>query len=735
MKQRKGIVHILLLLLLFVIPITAAVVFFSLNRSSEKSVKAASGTTAFQPFTACATNCGEPRNFCDTWTGGFCDDYRDLYCPTLTFLTDCPFPGKVRNDVTATFLSSTDPNYIPSVDHIVTPAGFFFNQQEHFHTEVKDGNFGMAIVRQHEPFDFAGRTGHLHIDVDLKTSMRRYVRMIISPELTKTTVDDRQGFPRPSNAIDIWFRNGNLVGNLYKNAGPVCVGGCGNLFSVAGTRGVDNVRNHVDLFISRTHMKMQIDGVTKVDQDVPDIGFDRGYVYLDQASYNPCKDTAANTSADNMGGVPDQCIESSNVFHWDNLAFDGPQLPQNALTPVGYRDIVFNAGWTNSCSFKGQPANIVGPAGSGDGRWATYVIRVPDDGSSASSSDVSCNYQVNVNKGIYDFEIVKQGPATGGSSPVATTNPVSATPIPVVSSPTPPTIAPTPVPVPSVGLQITTPTTGQTVSGIFRINSAAINNSGVNAIDVQVDGVKIGSDVTSPFWYDWDTRKTPNGPHTIYVISTDKQGFSASVTNVVVNNTVAVAPTPAPTPVSQPQPIAGNWKAEYFNNTSLSGTPVVVMNNLQDINYDWGYAAPAEGVNIDNFSARFTGTFNFDGSTYRFNATGDDGVRVKVDGQIVIDGWKNQSATTYNALKGYSGIHTVVVEYYDKWANAILKSNWVHTSCMDMTGDSKVTDADVNVVAAHFSAKGQTPWDVNGDGVVNSLDVAKVSAKKGTSCS
>lgn len=193
-----------LLLILIAVPFT---VYLSIT--TKELVQKPKAATA--PLTPCSTNCGDPRFFCDSWPPpesvsvgpGFCDDYRDLYRPTLNFLTDCPFPGTVRNDVSANYLSSTDPDYTTHSDGILLPGGFFFNQQEHIHTQVKDGNFGMAILRQQEPFDFAGRTGHMHIDVDLKSSARRYVRFTFSPELTKTSVDDRGGYPKPSNALDI----------------------------------------------------------------------------------------------------------------------------------------------------------------------------------------------------------------------------------------------------------------------------------------------------------------------------------------------------------------------------------------------------------------------------------------------------------------------------------------------------------------------------------------------------
>ncbi|MEG3934381.1 PA14 domain-containing protein, partial [Microcoleus sp. T3_B1] len=54
------------------------------------------------------------------------------------------------------------------------------------------------------------------------------------------------------------------------------------------------------------------------------------------------------------------------------------------------------------------------------------------------------------------------------------------------------------------------------------------------------------------------------------------------------------------------------WKAEYFNNINLTGTPVFSRYD-NSINYDWGTGGPGNGVRNDQFSARWTGSFNFQG--------------------------------------------------------------------------------------------------------------------------
>jgi glucose/arabinose dehydrogenase len=121
---------------------------------------------------------------------------------------------------------------------------------------------------------------------------------------------------------------------------------------------------------------------------------------------------------------------------------------------------------------------------------------------------------------------------------------------------------------------------------------------------------------------------------------------------------------------------AGTFRARYYNNMTLSGTPVVDQCEAA-INHDWGTSSPASGVNADGFSASWDGSFTFAAGTYTFSATADDGIRVYVDGTKVIDAWKDQSATTYNApVTMTAGTHAIRVEYYEDGSDAVAEVSW-----------------------------------------------------------
>ena len=125
---------------------------------------------------------------------------------------------------------------------------------------------------------------------------------------------------------------------------------------------------------------------------------------------------------------------------------------------------------------------------------------------------------------------------------------------------------------------------------------------------------------------------------------------------------------------------SGQFEAKYFNNMTLSGTPVLDQCEAA-VDHDWGSGSPGPGVNANGFSASWDGSFAFAAGTYAFTATGDDGIRLFVDGTKVIDGWKDQSATTYTAsIDLTAGSHAVRVEYYDNTVDAVAKAGWQLTS-------------------------------------------------------
>jgi hypothetical protein len=82
-------------------------------------------------------------------------------------------------------------------------------------------------------------------------------------------------------------------------------------------------------------------------------------------------------------------------------------------------------------------------------------------------------------------------------------------------------------------------------------------------------------------------------------------------------------------------------------------------------------------VNNDNFSARWLGSFNFSAGTYMFTARTDDGMRVSVDGNTIIDAWVDQLPTTYRVVRNLSAAaHQIRAEYYENGGGAAAQLTW-----------------------------------------------------------
>lgn len=130
--------------------------------------------------------------------------------------------------------------------------------------------------------------------------------------------------------------------------------------------------------------------------------------------------------------------------------------------------------------------------------------------------------------------------------------------------------------------------------------------------------------------------------------------------------------TPPPPP---PPPATGNWHAEYFGNTTLSGAPLLTRSE-QSINYDWGFGSPAPQVPVDNFSARWTTSVNLPAGRYLFNVSSDDGMRVFVNDTVVIDAWFDRAVASFTAEKDLSGPTTIRVEYYERTGLAVARFSY-----------------------------------------------------------
>jgi uncharacterized protein YraI len=134
---------------------------------------------------------------------------------------------------------------------------------------------------------------------------------------------------------------------------------------------------------------------------------------------------------------------------------------------------------------------------------------------------------------------------------------------------------------------------------------------------------------------------------------------------------LATNPTGPNFPVwAQPLPavsVSGNYgTAQYYINPSLIGTPTLTQTELLPLIRNWGAGAPWTNIPADNFSARWTSIATVTNGLYRISARADDGVRVFVDGRLVINEYHAATGSTYVVdLPLTTGQHNIMVEYYE----------------------------------------------------------------------
>jgi len=119
-----------------------------------------------------------------------------------------------------------------------------------------------------------------------------------------------------------------------------------------------------------------------------------------------------------------------------------------------------------------------------------------------------------------------------------------------------------------------------------------------------------------------------------------------------------------------------DWTVEYYNNPTPSGAPVATKKD-EAIFHDWKWGKPHRDLSSDHFSIRWSGQRYFHSGCYRFGLFADDGVRLWVDGELLVDEW-HDGRGEYFAPVTYlsSGEHTVIVEYYENTGEAEIRFWW-----------------------------------------------------------
>ncbi|MFB0554042.1 MAG: PA14 domain-containing protein [Phycisphaerae bacterium] len=122
----------------------------------------------------------------------------------------------------------------------------------------------------------------------------------------------------------------------------------------------------------------------------------------------------------------------------------------------------------------------------------------------------------------------------------------------------------------------------------------------------------------------------------------------------------------------------GGVRADYY--TGMNFENLVLTRTDPQINFNWGDpGGPDPAVGDDNFSVQWTGEVEAAFTeTYTFYTNSDDGIRLLVDGQLLVENWTNHANTenkgTIDLVAGNT--YSFVMEYYEDGGGAVAQLRW-----------------------------------------------------------
>jgi hypothetical protein len=171
---------------------------------------------------------------------------------------------------------------------------------------------------------------------------------------------------------------------------------------------------------------------------------------------------------------------------------------------------------------------------------------------------------------------------------------------------------------------------------------------------------KTGS--SSPYSVTSSVRFTEHGSYLLRLIADD--GWVKDFADVIL----VVLPPGTPVP---------GLNATYYNSEDFSGTGIEHL--VAQVKFNWGKGSPDPVIQKDHFSSRWIGLITPPYSeTYTFYTYTDDGARLWVRNQLLVDEWHGQPATEWSGqVFLVAGVaYDLTMESYDKASSAVAELRW-----------------------------------------------------------
>jgi hypothetical protein len=148
--------------------------------------------------------------------------------------------------------------------------------------------------------------------------------------------------------------------------------------------------------------------------------------------------------------------------------------------------------------------------------------------------------------------------------------------------------------------------------------------------------------------------------------------FDERLPTITSQTSASSSPTSSPNAQS-----ANGLTAEYFDNSDLTNSVLKRVDSAVDFN--WGEGSPDASIGADTFSVRWTGQVRSKYSeAYTFHTVSDDGVRLWVNGQLLIDHWTDHAPTEDTGTISLTADqnYDLKLEYYERGGGATARLFW-----------------------------------------------------------
>lgn len=197
----------------------------------------------------------------------------------------------------------------------------------------------------------------------------------------------------------------------------------------------------------------------------------------------------------------------------------------------------------------------------------------------------------------------------------------------------------------------------------FALTAQAADPDGtVIKVEFYRDGVKLGEAASNP----WTFNVTNLGAGTYTFSAKARDNLQSTAIDAV---TIVVNPPPLGT--------GAGLLGEYYDNIDF--TSLRLTRTDPAVSFDWGTGPPVPAIGQDTFSVRWTGKIEprLTGR-YTFFTLSDDGVRLWVDNQLIIDNWGDHSPTENSGgIDLAAGArYDIRMDFYENGGGAVASLAW-----------------------------------------------------------